>query len=116
MSSPKPRCSRYIPGTRVRPFLFCWRADSFFLSNPPTDRAIPPRTFDTPRPLARLFLEVTRLAAFHERVRSDGAGGVRHFQEPANVLKPLEATCYAAGRDRSHVCRPVRDAPESAGG
>src|SRR5215467_3228738 len=79
------------------------------------DQAIPPRIFDTPQPIARLFLTARHLAAFHGRVRTAGAGAARHFRERANVLKPPAATCCAAGRDPSRGCRPVQDAQESGG-
>src|SRR5260370_37351916 len=100
MATQERRCLPCIAVTGARPFLFCRRPCSFSPNTPLVGRATLPRTFDTPRPIARLFLTVRRLAAFHGRVHSAGAGAVQHFREPANVLKPPAATCRAAGRGR----------------
>src|SRR5262249_4476667 len=78
---------------------FSFRSKSF-PSIRPDDRASLPRTFDTPRPTARLFLAARHPTAFHARGRSDGAEAARRFLERGDVSKPRAMTSRAAGRGR----------------
>src|SRR2546423_6866885 len=81
-------------------FFFSRMAGFPLLNTRPDDRAIPPRIFDTPAPIARLFLAVWRPIAFRARVRNAAVATAPLFREREDVSKQQARTLRAVVQDR----------------
>src|SRR5947209_19618625 len=77
----------------------------FFPNTRPDDRAIPPRTSDISRPIARPVLRASLPIAFRGRGHSGGGGAVRLSPERGDVLKRPATTSRAGAPDPSHTDR-----------
>ena len=106
-----PFCGRAMPNFRFIVAVFCSLLWLLFVDMRQVDPTNLPRIFDTPRPIARLFLAAPHPIEFGARGHNGAVATVPPSPEREDVSKWQAMTSRAAARDRSPGGRHAQGAP-----